>query len=701
MGLASLPGTILALAAAILLAVATASVPTNKSVYFLDIRSASNAAVVKLGCLGFCVRNQCSGSSVGYRLTDAASVFGISGNVPYASQLSSSLIHSLTYTLVLHPVTCGLSVLVVLFGLLQLCTGFITGWITTLFAGLATAVGLVTVALDFALFTIAKKRIQSQGGTSNYGSAIWITLAAFILLLCAQFAFCCACCGRPGAGGGGGRSRNKKYKDDAADTDPAYGNRMRMDALQAENDRLHRANGGKTEGRLPQFAEYVTEHEVPLKHDYDGANGSSNHYGVGQAYGGATSPPPQHHQYNSAGQQSNSGYVPGVGPAYGARNAGGSSSIAPSAHSEYQDASNDVGGYGAHGHGLDPAGGYDDGQYGAYQDQGQGHHDNHHYGAMAGAGLAGAAAGAGAAHWAHQHHNEQDSAVGGGNASEYHDPSMGNQQNDFYDADQGEHSPDGYGSPGGAAEMYAPSVTSGYAMGGPSTMAMPVPQRGQSSAQRLERSASQAPTTASGAEGFTQRKRGDDGFGLEALQAGAAAAAVGGASSSSGGAGAAGTSGLSEKERLRRHHEEQDAAASSSANGGGGESWQEPSAMYFDAEGDRVRSPDASSVAAGQSYRQPRQEQQQRSQQPGFYDASEDGHHGGGGGHDVPSYDVAIGAITAEQERANRRLQGGAGGGSEVASSGTRRNRPLPTPGDGMGAPAASSSSGYPTDTKR
>ncbi|PWN27067.1 pali-domain-containing protein, partial [Jaminaea rosea] len=186
------PGTILILVAAVLLAVCTASVPVNKSIYFLSVTAARRT--VTFGCLGFCVGDQCSGTTVGYKLSDAGSLFGINGNIPYANQLSSSVLHGLSYTLVLHPVACGLSAVAFLLGILQHCTGFATAFLTSMVAGFATTVTLIALALDFALFTIAKKRVESDGGTASYGTAIWLTLAAFIVLVVAQCAVCCSCC---------------------------------------------------------------------------------------------------------------------------------------------------------------------------------------------------------------------------------------------------------------------------------------------------------------------------------------------------------------------------------------------------------------------------------------------------------------------------------------------------------------------------
>ncbi len=154
-----------------------------------------------------------------------------------------------------------------------------------------------------------------------------MTLAAWILMFLAGCAFTCGICGR--------RRRNRvkdSHMDEAYGSRPAkqrddYGQQMRMEALDAEADRKRRqATLDRTKQRndLPKFAEYATEHEVPLKNDYDEgayANGANQHQ-PGLAYstnsniaraGGA-----------GAAAVAGGSVINGVGQGYGRRQAQGS-----------------------------------------------------------------------------------------------------------------------------------------------------------------------------------------------------------------------------------------------------------------------------------------------------------------------------------------------------------------------------------------
>ena len=96
--------------------------------------------------------------------------------------MSSSTIHNLTYTLILHPIAAGLSGLAVIFGV---CgseyhrTGTV---LMALSSSLAALVTFVAFVLDLALFSIARHEFRKLGGSSQYGNAIWLTLGALVAL---------------------------------------------------------------------------------------------------------------------------------------------------------------------------------------------------------------------------------------------------------------------------------------------------------------------------------------------------------------------------------------------------------------------------------------------------------------------------------------------------------------------------------------
>lgn len=156
---------------------------------------------------------------------------------------------------------------------------------------------------------------------------VWMTLAAWILMSIGSCALTCGCCA--------GRKREKKMKDDfdsswknngGGRTGESYGERMRMEAMEAERDRKWR----QKEADLPKFAEFETEHveSVPLKSaDYDEqAYAAGNGYGY--QHGGAYHDPYADHQnaadpYGAgpAGYLNHDpyggpggAYAPGVGP---------------------------------------------------------------------------------------------------------------------------------------------------------------------------------------------------------------------------------------------------------------------------------------------------------------------------------------------------------------------------------------------------
>ena len=162
------PATIFALAATVLLALATVTAPVTKSLYFLEVNISNRD--LKLGTLGYCLGSRCTSPSVGYRIDNADSLLGVNANIPYAEQLSSGVVHALTYTLILHPVACGLAAISVLFGLLNHCAGFGIGCVGGFFTGFAITVSLLAFALDLGLFTVLKKRVESEGGTASYGN---------------------------------------------------------------------------------------------------------------------------------------------------------------------------------------------------------------------------------------------------------------------------------------------------------------------------------------------------------------------------------------------------------------------------------------------------------------------------------------------------------------------------------------------------
>ncbi len=253
------PGTLLTLVAAILLGLVTISTPIIKSIYFLEAtiggRGSQNGQVARFGTLGYCIGDTCSNSMLGYSF-DPNQLLGIE---VISGRYTTAVIKGLTYTLILHPIALAFAAVSVLLGLISHCRELSTNCFGTFVTGIGAFITLVAFGLDLALFIIAKKRINSiNGASAELGMAIWMTLAAWILMFLAGCAFSCGICSR--------RKRNR-VKDShlppdtygarpAAPMQDRYAEQMRMDALDAEADRKRRQATLDRNRRddLPKFA---------------------------------------------------------------------------------------------------------------------------------------------------------------------------------------------------------------------------------------------------------------------------------------------------------------------------------------------------------------------------------------------------------------------------------------------------------------
>ena len=138
-------------------------------------------------------------------------------------------------------------------------------------SGFAAAVAFIAFIFDITLFFIAKDRI-SKIGSAQIGSAVWLTLAAWILLF---FSGCFysigrCCINRRPRGDGWGRRKDGEEE-------------LRLDAIRAEAER--KALQAKPEGGLPAFHEYqplaakIDGDAVYLEPYKDASLSSSTHSG--------------------------------------------------------------------------------------------------------------------------------------------------------------------------------------------------------------------------------------------------------------------------------------------------------------------------------------------------------------------------------------------------------------------------------------
>jgi hypothetical protein len=182
------------------------------------------------------------------------------------------------------------------------------------FASIAGGLSLVALAIDLAMFYIAKARIDAvQGASATIGISVWLTLAGWIL--CGLTACCygvgSCCCGsgaraNRSSGDPKGGGYNHDYDRAGSSSYHGHGNgsgsgpdRMRLDALRDEELR-------KKEQGLPNFATLET---VPLTaRDDDDAVGGGHHHMPGAL-------------------RRDGSVVNGVGVGYGRRTGGGATPV--------------------------------------------------------------------------------------------------------------------------------------------------------------------------------------------------------------------------------------------------------------------------------------------------------------------------------------------------------------------------------------
>ncbi|KAJ7664919.1 SUR7/PalI family-domain-containing protein [Mycena rosella] len=230
------PGFVLTTIATALLAVVSFCVPYLKSVYFLKA-DIGTSGTITFGTLGYCVEvggtTTCSSPSVGYELD----INSLVGNT-FPVEIPTVVVKWLTYVLVLHIVALALAAGSAIFGLLAHVREMAMTCCSTCISGFAAAVAFIAFIFDIALFFLAKARINAVG-TASIGNAIWLTLAAWVLLF---FSGCFYTLGRCCIS-----NRQKRGDWDRRQEAPlpAAGDQMRLDAVKAEAERPSRFPRGR------------------------------------------------------------------------------------------------------------------------------------------------------------------------------------------------------------------------------------------------------------------------------------------------------------------------------------------------------------------------------------------------------------------------------------------------------------------------
>ncbi|KAG9042493.1 hypothetical protein FS837_010808 [Tulasnella sp. UAMH 9824] len=269
-------GFLTTLTATILLVVVSFNVPYFKTIYFLraTYNSSGQSGYITLGTLGYCLsvngNESCTKPSIGYEFNPNT----LLGN-DTRLQIPSVVAKWLTYALFLHVIALALAGVSAIFGLLAHIREFSMSCFSSCISGAAAAICLIAFIFDLVLFFVAKARINSiDGASAMVGNAVWLTLAAWVLLFISGCAFgigrCCI----------SRRPREPKASKASAyapnsngnatlppDPNASYAEQMRMDAIKAEVDRKARQKAGTThEVGLPAFEEYETR---PLTADDD------------------------------------------------------------------------------------------------------------------------------------------------------------------------------------------------------------------------------------------------------------------------------------------------------------------------------------------------------------------------------------------------------------------------------------------------
>ncbi|KAL5494732.1 hypothetical protein ACEPAI_193 [Sanghuangporus weigelae] len=280
------PGFLITLTATILLALVSFNVPLIKSIYFLraNLSVSGVNGTMTIGTLGYCLElstngTTCSSPTVGYTFDPGALV----GDLPLDVDIPNVVVKWITYALFVHVIALCAAGVSALFGLLAHVREMSMACCSTCVSGLAAVLALVAFVFDIVLFFVVKKRVQDlEGGESSaeFGGAVWMTLAAAILLFFSGCVYACGRCmisRRPRARGGGGDDEYGK----AGVPPTSHAEQMRLDAIRAEAERKARQ---KNEVGLPAFPEHA-DVVKPLRHMDDDVSDGDEPYRDHKALG--------------------------------------------------------------------------------------------------------------------------------------------------------------------------------------------------------------------------------------------------------------------------------------------------------------------------------------------------------------------------------------------------------------------------------
>ncbi|SCV74742.1 BQ2448_7771 [Microbotryum intermedium] len=196
-------GTVLLLVAMVLMLIVCISAPLINNLYLLEATVAEGQpdakSMIKAGIFGYCVGDSCTSPQISY---DTA-LLSANGQ----TQIDEVFIPSLTYGLVLNPLSAGFTFLAFLFAF---GGQSIWGSIATFFSLWSFILTVVALTIDFAAFGIASDRLNHSStiekGSVKFGRAMWLVV---ISVACQFLATLIVFCSRASV-----RRQKQKEKND-------------------------------------------------------------------------------------------------------------------------------------------------------------------------------------------------------------------------------------------------------------------------------------------------------------------------------------------------------------------------------------------------------------------------------------------------------------------------------------------------------
>ena len=123
----------------------------------------------------------CTGPHIGYNPAEVMANI-TQTNVSVIAEGTST---SLTHVTVLHPIECGLAFISFL---LAFGSGMAGSFAGAMVAFLAWVLTLISLAIDFSLFSLVRHHVNEDGSGSEayFGTGIWCLVGAFVTLLFGQ-----------------------------------------------------------------------------------------------------------------------------------------------------------------------------------------------------------------------------------------------------------------------------------------------------------------------------------------------------------------------------------------------------------------------------------------------------------------------------------------------------------------------------------